>query len=169
MGFSTTIASAIALIGLVALASVLSATTLYMMESLVTLRYAIYDEDLNVRLEIEITGVNSSSVSFYVKNLGSKTIFFRERGYRWNSVILSYNNDGWRSYLIENYTVREIRVTGTNVTFNYSAHRYIKPGEEALIEAALPPAAPPIPQNGTVTIIFLSHYGVSAVKEGVRS
>ena len=43
------------------------------------------------------------------------------------------------------------------------------PGEEAIIYFELPNGAPDIPLNTVFTVTFVSHYGVSAVKEGIRT
>jgi len=118
---------------------------------------------------MRISEVNDSSVAFYVVNEGSKTIFLRETGYRWNSVIIAYNGSGWRSYLIRDYRVVAVRVSGSNISFSPEKHKYIAPGEEAYIIANLPAGAPPIPHNSKVTVVFASHYGACAMREAVRT
>jgi len=168
MGFSVTIASTIVLIGLMTFVGATLTTMLYTINDLTILVNTLKDEKLNVDLEIEIVKIDASEIQFLVRNTGSKTIFLMDQGYKWNSIIISYNNTYWRPYLIEDYTVLEIKVSGTDVTFNFDDHRYVNPGEEAYIKVNLPPEAPEIPVNSTVTVVFASHYGVTAVKEGAR-
>jgi hypothetical protein len=74
----------------------------------------------------------------------------------------------WLSYIIEDYTVLEVKVIDTQVSFNPSSHKFINPGEEARISFNLPEDAPAIPVGATVIIVFASHYGVTAQAEGVR-
>ena len=169
MGFSSTMASTIILIGLISFTCATSAATLITLNNLVKVICQLSDKKPSIKLEIEIVSINSSTIYFYIMNKGSQPIFFREDGYRWNSVVVAYNNTGWRSYLIENYTILEIRVTGTNISFNVDRHKLVNPGEEAHILLNLPSGAPEIPMNGAVVVVFISYYGVSAIKEGVRS
>ena len=169
MGFSVTIASTIVLIGLIAFASATTASMLYTLNNLTTLTNTSLNQKLGAQLELDIININASTVQFYVKDTGSSPIFLRSQTFNWNSVIVAYNNSSWRSYLIDNYTVSEIKVQGSQVLFNVSAHRFINPGEQARIEATLPIGAPEIPMNESVLIVFVSHYGISAMKEGVRA
>ncbi len=74
----------------------------------------------------------------------------------------------WLSYIIEDYTVLDVKVIDTQVSFNPSSHKFINPGEEARISFNLPEDAPAIPVGATVIIVFASHYGVTAQTEGVR-
>ena len=168
MGFSSTMASTIILIGLISFTCATSAATLITLDNLVKVVCQLSDKKPCIRLEIEIVSINSSAIYFYVMNRGSQPIFFREHDYRWNSVVVAYNNSGWRSYLIENYTILEIKVTGTSISFNVNMHKFVNPGEEVHILLSLPNGAPEIPINSTVVVVFISHYGVSAIKEGVR-
>jgi len=169
MGFSVAAASAIILIGLVTFIGVVTASLLYAMNQLIILLNALPNQDLNVQIELDRVNINASLVQFYVKNKGSKTIFLKNQDFNWNSVIIAYRNNTWHSYLIEDYTVSEIKVQNSTVSFNPSIHTYINPGEEAKIIVSLPADAPNIPTNGTVIIVFISHYGVSAMKEEVRA
>jgi hypothetical protein len=77
-------------------------------------------------------------------------------------------NSHWLSYIIEDYTVLEVNVTDTEVSFDPSSHSFINPGEEARISFSLPEEAPAIPEGAIVIIVFASHYGVTAQAEGVR-
>lgn len=77
-------------------------------------------------------------------------------------------NSHWCSYIIENYTVLDVKVIDTQVSFNPASHSYINPGEEARISFSLPEEAPTIPEGVAVIIVFASHYGVTAQAEGVR-
>jgi len=121
-----------------------------------------------VRLELQIDSVNARNCTFTVRNVGSKTIFLKsQNGFQWNTIALSYGNSSeWRSYPIERYTVLEINVSNTNVSFNSSTHPFINPGEEARIFFEIPDTAPDIPVNGVVTVTFATHYGVAATGEG---
>ena len=168
MGFSVTIASTIVLIGLIAFAGSLSTTMFCAINNVFVLLNTVSDKS-NVQLELEIVSVNASEIQFYVRNTGSKVIFLLDQGFKWNSAVVSYNNSFWRSYLIEDYTILEIKVTGTNVSFNVNTHSCVNPGEEVHIQASLPSGAPEIPINGTFIVVFASHYGVGAIKEGVRT
>jgi len=169
MGFSTPVASAIILIGLIAFMGATSLSLIYSINQLTILLNTTLKHDLDAQIELSIVDINASSVEFYVKNTGSKTIFLENRGFSWNSVIIAYRNNTWHSYLIEDYRVIEIKVENSAVAFNVSTHKYINPGEEARILVSLPEYAPRIPYNETVIVVFFSHYGVSAVKEGVRT
>ncbi len=77
-------------------------------------------------------------------------------------------NSHWLSYIIEDYTVLDVKVTDTQISFNPSSHSFINPGEEARISFSLPGEAPAILENATVIIVFVSHYGVTAQVEGVK-
>jgi archaellum component FlaF (FlaF/FlaG flagellin family) len=77
-------------------------------------------------------------------------------------------NSHWLSYIIEDYTVLDVNVTDTQISFNPSSHSFINPGEEARISFSLPAEAPAILENAAVIIVFVSHYGVSVQAEGVR-
>jgi len=169
MGFSVAAASAVILIGLITFMGVVTASLLYAINQLIILLNTLPNPDLDVQIELDRVNINASLIQFYVKNKGSKTIFLKNRDFNWNSVIISYRNNTWHSYLIEDYTVSEIKVQNSTISFNPSTHTYINPGEEAKIIVSLPADAPNIPTNGTVIIVFISHYGVSAIKEGVRA
>jgi len=169
MGFSVTAASAIILIGLITFVGVTTVSLLYAVNQLTVLLNTSPDKDSDVQIELDIVGINASSIQFYVENTGSKTIFLENQDYNWNSVIIAYRNNTWHSYLIEDFNVSEIKVQNSTVSFTVSDHMYINPGEEAKITVSLPVGAPDIPSNGTVIVVFISHYGVSAMKEGVRT
>ncbi len=169
MGFSVAAASAVILIGLITFIGVVTASLLYAINQLIILLNTLPNQDLDVQIELDRVNINASLVQFYVKNKGSKTIFLKNQDFNWNSVIIAYRNNTWHSYLIEDYTVSEIKVQNSTVSFNPSTHTYINPGEEAKIIVSLPADAPNIPANGTVIIVFISHYGVSAMKEEVRA
>jgi len=169
MGFSVAIASAIVLIGLIAFAGGTVVSMLYMLDCLATFTNSSASLRQGVQIDLEVINVTASTVHFYVKNTGSNTIFLKNQTFNWNSVVVAYNCSGWRSYLIEDYFVSEIKVQGSNVSFSLSTHKFINPGEEAQIDASLPGGAPLIPSNEPVFIVFTSHYGVSASKETVRT
>jgi len=174
LGFSTTIASAIILIGLISFAAASVGAMLYVLNTISLLEGDFTDQNLNVQLELNVTEINvteedSIIIRFTLRNSGSKPVFLVNRNdYNWNSVVVSYYNQSRRIYLIENFKVSEIRVQGSNVSFDVSNHKFINPGEEAFIEVDLPGSFE-IPVNGVVTVVFISHYGVSAMEEAVRS
>jgi len=169
MGFSVAAASAVILIGLITFVGVTTASLFYAINQLTILLNTLPNQDLDVQIELDRVNINASLVQFYVKNTGSKIIFLKNQDFNWNTVIIAYRNNTWHSYLIEDYTVSEIKVQNSTVSFNVSTHMYINPGEEAKIIVSLPADAPNIPTNGTVIVVFFSHYGVSAMKEGVRT
>jgi len=168
MGFSVTIASTIVLIGLIAFAGGTTMSMLYMLDYLVTLTNESARLAPDVQIDLEVISIDNSTIHFYVKNMGSKTIFLRNQTFNWNSIVIAYNNSSWHSYLIENYFVSEIKVQNSTVSFNLLTHKFINPGEEARIDVSLPYGAPEIPLNEPILIVFISHYGVSASWEGVR-
>ena len=169
MGFSVAAASAVILIGLITFVGVTTASLFYAINQLTILLNTLPNQDLDVQIELDRVNINASFVQFYVKNTGSKIIFLKNQDFNWNTVIIAYRNNTWHSYLIEDYTVSEIKVQNSTVSFNVSTHMYINPGEEAKIIVSLPADAPNIPTDGTVIVVFISHYGVSAMKEGVRT
>ena len=169
MGFSAAAASAVILIGLITFVGVTTASLFYAINQLTILLNTLPNQDLDVQIELDRVNINASLVQFYVKNTGSKTIFLKNQDFNWNSVIIAYRNNTWHSYLIEDYNVSEIKVQNSTVSFDVSTHMYINPSEEAKIIVSLPADAPNIPTNGTVIVVFISHYGVSAMKEGVRT
>jgi archaellum component FlaF (FlaF/FlaG flagellin family) len=171
MGFSVTLSSAILFIGLIAFGSTISGVMLYSVTNIFpeVNSYVERQRDiLDVRIEMEIESISNRSCVIDVVNFGSRTIFLEEgQSYR-NTMVVSYGGPEWSPFLIEDYTILEVRVTGTNSTFNASSHMYVNPGEEAGIELNLPSSAPDIPLNATVIVVFASHYGVSAQAEGIR-
>jgi len=173
MGFSVTIASAIVLIGMVVLFGSLSAVLVYSLNVLsdTAREYLRHERDkLDVKLELEVETINQDSCIINVKNPGSKTIFLIEQeDFQWNTIMISYqNNSHWLSYVIEDYTVLEVKITDTQTSFDPANHGFINPGEEARISFDLPAEAPMIPNKATVIIVFASHYGVTAQAEGER-
>jgi len=173
MGFSVTIASSVILIGLLA---AFASVSVAMFQGLKELSYATKEylsrerERLDVKLELEVNVVSSTSCEITVKNTGCKTIFLQsQNGFQWNTIVLSYgDNSTWRSYPIEQYEVLEVKVSETTQSFDPSSHSFINAGEEALISFSIPADAPIIPKKGVVSVVFATHYGVTAVKEAVR-
>jgi archaellum component FlaF (FlaF/FlaG flagellin family) len=173
MGFSVTIASSIVLIGLLVMFASVSVAMFQGLRELSSVAGEYLNrerERLDVKLELKVEGVNATSCNITVKNTGSKTIFLRDQnGFRWNTIVLSYeNNSQWLSYTIEEYTVVAVKVSGTNTSFDPSSHKFINPGEEALIYFQIPDGAPEIPIQAVVSITFATHYGVTAEARGVR-
>jgi archaellum component FlaF (FlaF/FlaG flagellin family) len=175
MGFSVTIASTIVLIGLVVLFGSLSAVLVYSLNTLsdATREYVSRERDkLDVKLGLEIQTISADSCEISVKNSGTKAIFLQsQENFQWNSIVISYqNNSNWLSYVIENYTVLEIRILDTSplILFDPASHSFINPGEEAIISFDLTEDAPAIPTKAPVVVVFASHYGVTAQAEGAR-
>jgi|YelNatPaOPRAMG01_1025707.scaffolds.fasta_scaffold07754_9 archaellum component FlaF (FlaF/FlaG flagellin family) len=174
MGFSVTIASSIILIVLLVLSSSFLIT---IFQGLKEISYAAKEylnsekEKLDVSLQLAVNSVNATSCNVTVKNTGSKTIFLKKQGnFSWNTIILSYGNGSfWFSYSIEDYEILEIKVSGTNYTFSQDNHTFINSGEEVTISFSIPNGAPEIPLDGLVSVVFVTHYGVEAKAEGVRT
>jgi len=168
MGFSVTISSAIILISLVAVGGTVSGALLYA-SFIIIPEVNMYVETqrtmLDIQLDLSIESINKSSCVINVSNTGSRTLFM-EGGHN-NTIIISYGSP-WSPFLVEDYDVLEIKVSGTNSTFDPNSHRYINPGEEARIEIYTPSYAPEIQLDDTVIVVFASHYGVSTQAEGVR-
>jgi archaellum component FlaF (FlaF/FlaG flagellin family) len=173
MGFSVTLASSVILIGMIAAFSCLSVAVIY---GLKEISYATNDylsrerEKLDVKLELSIESVNATSCNITVKNTGCKTVFLQsQNGFQWNTIVFSYGNDSqWRSYLIEEYEVLDVKISGTNSSFSPDNHSFINPGEEAEISFDTPEEAPEIPLQGVVSVAFVTHYGVTANSRAVR-
>jgi hypothetical protein len=167
MGLSVSIASAIVLVGWIAFVGTISATMLTTVNDIGSLVNSTSSDDirLSVQLGLRIEGVESRSINISVLNIGSRDIFLRNETFAWNTVIVTYNNTDWQTYLIENYTVLTINVAGTNESFDAASHQSIKPGEQALVEIDLPTGAPDILTGSIVNVVFASHYGVSVTQE----
>ena len=167
MGLSVSIASAIVLVGWIAFIGAISTALLTTMNNVGTLANSTSSADvkLGVQLGLAIASVESRSLNFTVQNTGSLDIFLRNGTFAWNSVIVTYNNTDWQTYLIDNYTVLAINAIGTNQSFDVTSHQSIKPGEQALIQVYLPLSAPDIQVGSVVDVVFASHYGVTARQE----
>lgn len=174
MGFSVTITSSIIFIVMFTLSTSFLVTVFQNLRemSYVAEQYVSHErEKLDVALQLEINSLNATACNFTVKNVGSQTVFFKDQaGFKWNTVVLSYGNSSfWTTYQIEDYTILEVRVSGTGYTFTLENHPYIEAGEEARILFNLPEGAPEIPLNGLVSVVFVTHYGVTAKAEAVRT
>lgn len=167
MGFSVSIASAIVLVGWLALVGSISGTMLTTLNEIGTLVNSTPSDSIKqgVQLGLQITSVQNRSINFSVVNTGSIAIFLRNETFAWNSVIVSYNATSWQTYLIDNYTVLAISVAGTNESFDVSSHQSLNPGEQVFIEVYLPAQAPEIPLGSVVDVVFASNYGVCANQE----
>ncbi|MBC7112727.1 MAG: hypothetical protein H5T34_01675 [Candidatus Methanomethyliales bacterium] len=164
-GFSSVIGGAIILISLI---SIMGATFLSLSflskESVEAMRQTLQVEKVRVEtsLELSVISIENASLTALVRNKGSTTVFL-EPG--WNDVIVSYQAyDGWRTCLA-NFNA-SVRVSGSEVFFQ-SDHNFINPGEEAVLDVWLPEGAPEILNGSVVRVVFASHYGVSAVGEGL--
>ncbi|MCD6369765.1 MAG: hypothetical protein J7L38_08240 [Thermoproteales archaeon] len=171
MGLSTSVASGIALIAFISLTYAMLYTFTQEMQVIREVYYKlVYMESRKLRVEIslEVNSVAGRSLNITVRNTGSEPIFLSNYSALRNDIIVAYFNSTWLSYLAE-YSVLSIRVAGAAVEFDPSTHNVINPGEEAFIQVYLPSSAPEIPVNSTVTVVFVSHYGVTARGEGVRA
>lgn len=173
MGFSVTIASAITLVGLLVAFTSVSVGIFQGLRELSNIanEYLSHErEKLDVRLDLTVESVTSTSCNITVKNTGCRTVFLKgQNGFQWNTILFSYGNSSeWRSYSIEQYQVLEIEVSNTSYSFNVDSHSFVNPGEEALISFSIPNGAPEIPVEGLVSVAFATHYGVTARDEGVR-
>ncbi|MBS7637230.1 hypothetical protein KEJ37_07905 [Candidatus Bathyarchaeota archaeon] len=174
MGFSVTITSSIILIVLLALSSTFLITIFQGLKEILYIADEYVNrgrEKIDVALQLEVHPINATSLNITIKNIGSRVVFFKSQsGYKWNTIILSYGNSSfWTSYPIENYDILEVRVSGTNYIFTPDNHSYIDAGEEALVFLSIPSGAPEIPLNGLVSVVFVTHYGVTAKGEAVRT
>jgi archaellum component FlaF (FlaF/FlaG flagellin family) len=167
MGLSVSIASAIVLIGWIAFVGAISTAMLQTINAVGLQVNSTTDDKtrLSVRLQLDITSIENRALNFTVSNTGSREIFLRNETFAWNTVLLTYNNTDWITYMIENYTVLSINATGTTGSFNPTTHQSIKPGEQALINVQLPTSAPDILTNSVATVVFATHYGISAQQE----
>jgi len=120
MGFSVAAASAVILIGLITFVGVTTASLFYAINQLTILLNTLPNQNLDVQIELDRVNINASFLQFYVKNTGSKIIFLKNQDFNWNSVIIAYRNNTWHSYLIEDYTVSEIKVQNSTVSFDVS-------------------------------------------------
>ena len=170
MGFSTPVAASIVFIGILAFISSVFGLLINTMHTLVEVTSHIYDRDSGyTRIEISNITVSNDTIEILVKNLGPRTIHLIEHGYSWCSLIISYNSTlGWVTFLIDNYTVSNITVLGTNVTYSPSTHSFINPGEGAWIIARIPEGAPEIPNSSPVIVVFSTRFGEAATYEVIR-
>ena len=172
MGFSVGLASFIVLIGFVAIFSTVCTA---FFTSVQDISYAANEyisnqkDKINAQMQLTVDSVSTTTSDITIKNTGSKTIFLQSSdGYNWNTIILSYGSGSeWHSYTFESYTITEIKVIGTNTTFNITTHDFINPGEQVSISLTLPGGAPEISGTDIVSVTFASHYGTTASSEGV--
>lgn len=170
MGFSVGIASFIVLIGFVAIFSAVSSAFFTNMQEL-TFAANEYVNDqkdrIDTQMQLTIDSIAATTCDITIKNIGTKTIFLQNsNGYNWNTIILSYgDNEQWNSFTIESYTISEVKVTATNATLNPTTHKYMSPGEQVTISLNIPGGAPSIESQDIVSIVFASHYGVTASGE----
>jgi archaellum component FlaF (FlaF/FlaG flagellin family) len=173
MGFSVTLASAIVLIGFLAIFASFSAALFQGVDELshIAKDYVSRERDrIDVNLQLTVDAVNAASCNVTVQNIGSKTIFLKsQNGFSWNTLMVSYgNSSNWQSYPIEEYDVLVVKVSGTNSSFNPAGHSYVSPGEEVCLAFGIPVGAPEISLGSVVSVTFACHYGVTASGEVVR-
>jgi archaellum component FlaF (FlaF/FlaG flagellin family) len=172
MGFSVGLASFIVLIGFVAIFSTVCTaffTSVQDISSVANEYISNQKDKINTQMQLTVDSVSATTSDITIKNIGSKTVFIQSSdGYNWNTIIMSYGSGSeWHSYTIESYTITEIKVIGTNATFNIATHDFINPGEQASISLTVPGGAPEITGADVVTLTFASHYGTTASSEGV--
>jgi archaellum component FlaF (FlaF/FlaG flagellin family) len=172
MGVSVVLASFIVLIGFVAVFSTVSTAFFTGIQdiTIATNDYVDQQKDkINAQTQLTVDSVSSTTCSATIKNTGSKIIFLQDtNGFNWNTIILSYgDNNQWNSYTIESFTVQEIRVTGTNTTFNTTTNNFINPGEQVTITINIPNGAPEIASQDIVSVTFASYYGTTSASESV--
>jgi archaellum component FlaF (FlaF/FlaG flagellin family) len=172
VGFSVTLASAIVLIGFIAIFTSFTTALSQGVNELSTIAHEYVNRErdkIDVQLQLTVNNVTASSCTVTVKNTGSKTIFLRsQNGYKWNTLMVAYGTGSqWQSYPIEEYEILAVRISGTNATFNPAVHSYVNSGEEASLAFTIPAEAPEIPSGAVVAVTFASHYGVTAQGEGV--
>jgi archaellum component FlaF (FlaF/FlaG flagellin family) len=172
MGVSVALASFIVLIGFVA---VFSTVCTAFFTSVQDVSYAANEyvsnqkDKMNTQMQLTVDSVTPTTSGITIKNVGSKTLFLQNSaGYNWNTVILSYGrNSECHSYTIESYTITQIKVIGTDTTFNTETHNFVNPGEQVSISLNLPDGAPVILSQDVVYLTFASYYGTTASSEGV--
>ncbi|RLI24404.1 hypothetical protein DRO57_06840 [Candidatus Bathyarchaeota archaeon] len=168
MGFSNTICAAIILIGLLVMIGSAATTFFLVLEEGISSWVAISRAErlkLDIGLQLNIASVGDRAINITVRNTGSRTIFLVNS---WNDVIVAYNASGyWRPFL-SNFDIEQVRVAGSETAFSPLSHPYINPGEEAVITIQIPAEAPDIPHGSVVMVVFVTHYGVSAVGEAVK-
>jgi archaellum component FlaF (FlaF/FlaG flagellin family) len=173
MGFSVTLASAIVLIGFLAIFASFNAALFQGVKELshIAEDYVSRErEKIDVNLQLTVDSVDAASCNVTVKNIGSQTVFLRSQdGFSWNTIMMSYGNgSNWQSYPIEDYEILDVKVSGTDSSFNPASHSYVNSGEEMHLMFNIPNGAPEIPVQGVVSVTFASHYGVTASGEAVR-
>ena len=173
MGVSVVLASFIVLIGFLAIFSTVSTAFFTGMKDLsfAANDYITHQKDkINTQIQLTIDSISGTTCEFTVKNTGSKTIFMQNsNGFNWDTIILSYGNGSqWHSYTIDGYQILQVKVSGTNTTFNLSNHNFINPGEQTSISLNIPSNAPEISVQDVVSITFASYDGITASGEAVR-
>jgi archaellum component FlaF (FlaF/FlaG flagellin family) len=172
VGFSVTLASAIVLIGFIAIFASFTTALFQGVNELSTIAHEYVNRErdkIDVQLQLTVDNVTASSCTVTVKNAGSKTVFLKsQNGFKWNTLMVAYGSSSqWQSYPIEEYEILTVRVSGTNSTFNPNTHSYVNSGEEVSLTFNVPAGAPEIPLGAVVSVTFASHYGVTASGEGV--
>ncbi len=172
MGVSVVLASFIVLIGFLAIFSTVSTGFFTGMKDL---SFAANDyvnnqkDKINTQLQLSVDSVSGTTCEVTIKNTGSKTIFMQNsNGFNWDTIILSYGHSSqWHSYTIDMYQILEVKISGTNTTFNVATHNFINPGEQSSISLSIPSEAPEISAQDIVSITFASYNGVTASGEAV--
>jgi len=170
VGISTPVAASIVFIGFLVFISSVFGLLINTMHTLVEVTsHTNYLDNAYTRIEISNITVSNDTIEMLVKNLGPKTIHLVKYDYSWCSLIVSYNSSlGWVTYLIDNYTISNITVLDTSVTYSPSEHPFINPGEGAWIIAKLPEGTLEIPDSSPVIVVFSTRFGEIATYEVVK-
>lgn len=162
MGVSVPVSAIIIFIGTAAfIASSINLAT-NIMQSLMELTSSLdgHRNRAYTRIEICNAKVSNGTIILFIKNFGPETIFLVDQGYRWCSLIISYNSTkGWITYLIEDYDVAGKIILSSNSAYGSSQCGSINPGEGAWITAKMPDGAPEVIGGSPITIIFSTGLG----------
>lgn len=166
MGVSVSAAAIIVFIGAAAFIASTANLTANLMYSFANIASSLNSQYNRAYTRIEIANVTISDyrVTLLVKNLGPETIFLLDQGYRWCSLIISYNSTlGWITYLLDDYNVTGIiSLNLMSVIYEGAGRSYIGPGEGGWLTAKLPEGAPEIPNGSPVVIVFSTRFGESS-------
>lgn len=158
---SIPVAAMIVYIGVMVFTASIISSVISTMQVLMELTSNIdtYHEKVYTRIEIANLSISNDTINLLIKNLGPETVFLVDQGYRWCSLIVSYySEDGWVTYLLDEYEVAYIVALGSNVSYG-AGRSFINPGEGAWLIAKLPDGAPEIAGGLPVTVVFSTRFG----------
>ena len=110
---------------------------------------------LKTKLSLRILNVSGDVVYVEVVNNGSETVYLNYlRGFRKGSIAVSYMYSGRHvSELVEDYNITEVGVVNTGEEFDPNIHRWISPGEYAVLRITLSNS----PDSDTVVRVVFSY------------